>query len=108
MIFAYLLEILVFFGEIFLYLKLKWSSLGSPLEFLFCENLMTLKVKQEWQQQCQCFVPLPLQKMFSLCYIGPVPLRFFAQVPYMLHIMNLKKLCFVHFNKVTQTGVKGC
>jgi hypothetical protein len=49
MILAYLLEILVFFGEIFLYLKLKWSSLGSLLGFLFYENLRTIKIKQEWQ-----------------------------------------------------------
>jgi hypothetical protein len=49
MILAYLLKILVFFGEIFLYLKLKWSSLGSPLKFSFYENLTTIKIKQEWQ-----------------------------------------------------------
>jgi hypothetical protein len=55
-----------------------------------------------------CFVPPLLQKMFSLCYVGPLPLRFFPQVPYMPNIMNLKKLRFVHFNKVTKTGVKGC
>jgi hypothetical protein len=66
------------------------------------------KKKQEWQYQCQCFVPPPLQKMFSLCYVGPLPLRFFPQVPCMPHTMNLKKLRFMHFNKVTQTGVKGC
>jgi hypothetical protein len=104
MILAYFLEILVFFGEIFVYLKLKWSSLGSLLGFSFCENLMMLKKKQEWQYQCQCFVPPPLQKMFSLCYVGPLPLRFFPQIPYMPHIMNLKKLRLVHFNKVTQTS----
>jgi hypothetical protein len=66
------------------------------------------KKRQEWQYQCQCFVHPPLQKMFSLCYVGPLPLRFFPQVPYMPHITNLKKLRFVHFNKVTQMGVKGC
>jgi hypothetical protein len=49
MILAYLLEILVFFGDIFLYLKLKWGSLGSPLGFSFYENLTTIKIKQEWQ-----------------------------------------------------------
>jgi hypothetical protein len=102
------LEILVFFCEIFFYIKLKWSSLGSPLGFSFCENLRMLKKKQEWQYECQCFVPPPLQKMFSLRYIGPLPLRFFPQVPYMPHIMNLKKLRFMHFNKVTEMGVKGC
>jgi hypothetical protein len=98
------------FGDFsfFLYIKLKWSSLGSPLGFSFCENFRMLKKKQEWQWQCQCFVPPPLQKMFSLCYVGPLFLRFFPQVLYMPHIMNLKKLRFVHFNKVTQTGVKGC
>jgi hypothetical protein len=108
MILAYLLEILVFFDEFFLYFKLKWSSLGSLVGFSFCENLTMLKKKQEWQYQCQCFVPLQLQKMFSLCYVGPLPVRFFPQVLYMLQIMNLKKLRFVHFSKVTQTGVKGC
>jgi hypothetical protein len=41
-ILAYLLEILVIFCEIFLYLKLKWSSLDSPLGFSFYENLMTI------------------------------------------------------------------
>jgi hypothetical protein len=107
MILAYLLEILVFFDEFFLYFKLKWSSLGSLVGFSFCENLTMLKKKQEWQYQCQCFVPVPLQKMFSLCYVGPLLLRFFPQVPYMPHIMNLKELRFVHFNKVTQMGVKG-
>jgi hypothetical protein len=54
------------FCEILLYLKRKWSSLGSPLGFSFYENLTTIKKKQEWQIQCQCFVPPPLQKMFSL------------------------------------------
>jgi hypothetical protein len=34
--------------------------------------------------------------------------KIFPQLPYMPHIMNLKKLRFVYFNKVTQTGVKGC
>jgi hypothetical protein len=97
-----------FFCVFFFYIKLKWSSLGSPLGFSFCENLRMLKKKQEWQYQYQCFVPPPLQKIFLLCYVGPLPLRFFPQVPYMLHIMNLKKLHFVHFNKVMETGVKGC
>jgi hypothetical protein len=97
-----------FFGEIFFYLKLKWSSLGSPLGFSFCENLTMLKKEQELQYQCQCFVPPTLQKMFLLCYVGLLPLRFFPQVPYMPHIMNLKKLRLVHFNKVTQMGVKSC
>jgi hypothetical protein len=41
-ILTYLLEILVFFCEIFLYLKLKWSSLVSPLGFSFYENLTTI------------------------------------------------------------------
>jgi hypothetical protein len=54
------------------------------------------------------FVPPPLQEMFLLCYVGPLLLRFFPQVPYMSHIMNLKKVWFEHFNKLTQTGVKGC
>jgi hypothetical protein len=49
MILAYFLEILVFLGEIFLYLKLNWSSLGSPLGFSFYENLATIKINQEWQ-----------------------------------------------------------
>jgi hypothetical protein len=47
-ILAYLLEILVFFCEIFLYLKLKWSSLGLPLGFSFYENLTTIQIKEEW------------------------------------------------------------
>jgi hypothetical protein len=41
-ILAYLLEILVFFCEFFLYLKLKWSSLDSQLGFSFYENLTTI------------------------------------------------------------------
>jgi hypothetical protein len=36
-------------GEIVLYLKLKWSSLGSLLGFSFYENLTTINIKQEWQ-----------------------------------------------------------
>jgi hypothetical protein len=47
--FSISLEVLVFFCEIFLYLKLKWSSLGSPLGISFCENLTTIKIKQKWQ-----------------------------------------------------------
>jgi hypothetical protein len=67
-----------------------------------------LKKKKRMAIAMPMFCTPPLQKMFSLCYVGPLPLRFFPQVPYMPHIMNLKKLCFVHFNKVTETGVKGC
>jgi hypothetical protein len=47
-------------------------------------------------------------KNVLLCYVGPLRLTFFPQLPYMPHIMNLKKLRFVHFNKVMQMGVKGC
>jgi hypothetical protein len=107
MILAYLLEILVFFCEIFLYLKLKWSSLGSPLGFSFNENLTTIKIKQEWQIAMPMFcIPAVIKNVFTMLHWSP--LRFFPQVPYMPRIMNLKKLYFMHFNKVTQMGVKGC
>jgi hypothetical protein len=33
-------------------------------------------------------------KMFSLCYIVLLFLRFFQQLPHFPHTMNLKKLCF--------------
>jgi hypothetical protein len=49
-------------------------------------------------------------RRYKICFhyatLVPYLLRFFPQVPYMPHIMNLKKLRFVHFNKVTETGVK--
>jgi hypothetical protein len=43
---------LVFFGEFFLYHKLKYMSLCSPLGFSFYENLMTIKINKEWQEEC--------------------------------------------------------
>jgi hypothetical protein len=36
------------------------------------------------------------------------PSKIFPQVPYIPHIMVIKKLPCMYFNNVTQTGIKGC
>jgi hypothetical protein len=51
--------------------------------------------------------PAITKNVFTMLRWSPTS-KIFPQVPYMPHIMNLKKLRFVHFNKVTETGVKGC
>jgi hypothetical protein len=82
--------------------------------YRFTIGIFILWKIEDAKKRVRMAIPMPMYctpavtKMFSLCYVGPLPLRFFSQVPYMPHIMNLKKLRFVHFNKVMETGVKGC
>jgi hypothetical protein len=52
--FAYLLEILVFFGEIFLYLKLKWSFLGSPF------GIFILWKFDDAKEKTRMAIPVPM------------------------------------------------
>jgi hypothetical protein len=47
-----------------------------------------------------------ISKMFLLCYILPLPLRFFPQQPHILHILNLKNLNFVKFKFLTPPRIK--
>jgi hypothetical protein len=72
MILAYLLEILVFFCENFLYLKLKWSSLGSPLGFSFCENLRMLEKARMAIPMPMFCIPVVTKNVFTMLHWSPI------------------------------------
>jgi hypothetical protein len=57
-------EILVFSCEFFLYIKLKWSSLGSLLGFSFCENLRMLKKSKNGNTNANVLYPRRYKKCF--------------------------------------------
>jgi hypothetical protein len=53
-----------FFCEFFFYIKLKWSSLDSPLEFSFCEKLRMLKKSKNGNTNANVLYPRHYKKCF--------------------------------------------
>jgi hypothetical protein len=51
--------------------------------------------------------PSITKNVFTMLRHSPT-FKIYPQVPYMPHIMNLKKLHFKYFKFVMQTRVKGC